>query len=164
MIRADKADHHHRKQKGNADGGNGVRIEHLQQFNIRGNHRNQVTLVLALQFGRAQPAQRSKHLIPNQCQQLKRNKMVAGLLCIAQTAPHQGKHRHRPENSRCGSSLENGHNGKAAKHRNKRGAQVSHKPHGDCKNHIAAQGSYQTDELFHHLKSASLHSSSPPFA
>ena len=39
-------------------------VEHFQQLNVGGDDRNQVALVPALQLGRAEPPQRTEHLIP----------------------------------------------------------------------------------------------------
>ena len=44
-------------------------IEYFQEFDIRGDHRDQIALVFPLQFCRAELAQRSEHSVADQCQQ-----------------------------------------------------------------------------------------------
>ena len=48
MVAADKADHNDAEKKCNADGRNGMGIEHFQQLNIRSNNGDQIALILAL--------------------------------------------------------------------------------------------------------------------
>ncbi len=74
-----------------ADGRNGVGIEHLQRFDVGGDQGDQVTAVTALQLCRGQAAQRAEHLIPDEGQQLEGDIVVGGLLCVAQNAAQQGK-------------------------------------------------------------------------
>lgn len=68
-----------------------MRIEHLQQLDVGGDDADEIALVLALQLGRAELAQSGKDLVPDQCQQLEGDKVVAGLLCITKQAPYQSK-------------------------------------------------------------------------
>ena len=72
-------------------------IEHFQQFNVRSDDRDQVTLVLALQLGRTEPAQCAKYLIPDQRQQLEGDEVVAGLLRVPQKTTNQCENQNRAE-------------------------------------------------------------------
>ena len=92
-IAAHKASHNDTYDDGNADGRDRVRVKNLQQLNVRGQHGDQVALVAALQLGRGQLAQHAKDLVPDERQQLERNKMVAALLRVVQHAAGHGQNR-----------------------------------------------------------------------
>ena len=62
-------------------------VKHLQKLNVRCDDRDQIALVPPLQPGRAEPSQGGKHLVPDDGQQLKGNKMVAVLLPVVEQAP-----------------------------------------------------------------------------
>ena len=162
------SDEHHQnaaEQDRNADGGNGMGIEHFQKLNVGGDDGNQVPLVLPFQLGRAQSAQSAKYPVPNQGQQLKGNVVVAGLLRIAKEPPHQGEDQHRPKNQPQTAGplrMQNKEHPVAAENRNKRGTQVAQKAHGNGQNHIAAQWLYQAHQPGHNVQSASLHVIAPP--
>ena len=140
-------------------------IEHFQQFNVGSDDRDQITLVLALQFGRTQSAQGTEYLIPDQRQQLEGDEMVAGLLCVPQEAPHQSEKQHRAkENPQAHGPFRVKYmkNRITAEHGNKGSAQVTDQTHGDGENHVAGERLYKADEPGHNLKSASLHTAAPP--
>ena len=80
-------------------------VEHLQQFNVRGDDTDEVSFVLALKLGGAQAAQDVKDAIPQQGQQLEGDKVVAGLFPIAQCAPQQGTKADQQEQHRQGKML-----------------------------------------------------------
>ena len=71
-----------------------MRVKNLQQLNVRSQHGNQVALVAALQLGGGQLAQHAKDLVPDERQQLERNKMVASLLRIAESGSYKRKKYH----------------------------------------------------------------------
>ena len=70
-----------------------VRVKNLQQLNVSGQHGDQVALVAALQLGGGQLAQHAKDLVPDERQQLERNKMVAALLRVVEHAAGHGQNR-----------------------------------------------------------------------
>ena len=165
MVRADKGHHHDAEQKGDTDGRNGVGVEHLQKLNIRGDHIDQVTFVLALQLGRAQTAECTEHLVTDQCQQFEGNKMVAGLLRITEKAAHQCEDQYGSKNHAKGHRpfwMKDVQHGITAENGDKGGTQVTDEAHGNGKDHIAGQGLYQTYQPGHNFESASFHCASPP--
>ena len=105
VIAPQKYSDQRRIQRRNADGGDGVGVEHLQQFNVRGDDTDEVPFVLALKLGGAQAAQDVKDAIPQQGQQLEGDKVVAGLFPIAQCAPQQGTKADQQEQHRQGKML-----------------------------------------------------------
>ena len=92
-VAAHKAGHDDAYDDRDADGRDRVRVKNLQQLNVRGQHGNQVALVAALQLGGGQLAQHAKDLVPDERQQLERNKMVAALLRVVQHAAGHGQNR-----------------------------------------------------------------------
>ena len=121
--------------------------------------------VLALQLGGAQPPQGAEHLAPQQCQELKGDKVVAGLLPIAEEPPDQAAQQQPGEQGSQGQAPQAQHlqQGAAAQHGEERRAQVARKPQEDRQKHGARQGPHQPDEPGHHRKTRALHavSSSP---
>ena len=147
------------KQRRNGCRGNRVGIEYLQKLNVGGDDADEVALVPAFQLGGSQPPQGPEHFIPDQGQQFEGDKMVAGLLRIAQDAPGQGKHAHAGKD---GTGLDAAvlpqqvQHRKAAENRDKRRCQVAQQTHDDCQKHIARQGPHQADKLGHDGKSVPL--------
>ena len=80
MPAAHKARHADDADARDADGRNGVGIEHLQRFNVRGDHRNNGALLPGFQLGRAETAQRREDLVAQHRQQTEGNVVVAVLL------------------------------------------------------------------------------------
>ena len=142
-------------------------VEYLQQFNVGGDDRNQVSLVPTLQLGGAEPPQRPEHLVPQKRQQLEGDEMVAGLFRIPQKAADNGKHHHADEQGSEGKrrvKVQCLQHRIAAEDGDKGGAEMADKSHKNSKEHIAGQGFHQPDEPGHNLKSASsFHSVSPSF-
>ena len=64
-----------------------MRIEDFQQLDITGNQRNQIPPVFSLQLCRTEPAKSRKYLMPDDCQQLKRDIMIAFLLKVVENSP-----------------------------------------------------------------------------
>ena len=58
-------------------------IKQLYRLDIGGDNTDQVALILSLQLCRAETAQSREHLVPQKCQEMKGNIMVAILLRIA---------------------------------------------------------------------------------
>ena len=98
MVAANKPAQDHGKEQRNGRRGDGVGIEHFQKLNVRGDDADQVALVPPLQLGRTQPPQGEKHLVPDQGQQLKGDKVIASLLPVAKSRTQQGEHQHAGEN------------------------------------------------------------------
>ena len=144
----------------------GVGVEHLQQFNVRGDDRDQVPFLPPFQLGGGQPTQGAEDLVPQQGQQLEGNEMVAGLLTVAQRRPQYRQHRcrHSQPGQRQGAARpQHPQDAVAAQHRQKGGAEVANQPHGDGQRHIAGQRQHQTHEPGHYGKSASLHADTSCF-
>ena len=146
-------------------------VEDLQQLNVGGDDRNQVALVPALQLGRAEPPQRTEHLVPQKGQQLEGDEMVAGLLRIPQESPHDGKDHHTDkqdsEGKRCVKPQCLQHR-VTAEDGDKGGAQMAHESHKDSQEHKPGQGFHQPNQSCHHLEAASffhagIHARSPSF-
>lgn len=74
-----------------------MRVKDLQQLNVGGQYSNQVALVAALQLGGGQTAQHAKDLVPDECQQLEGDKVVAALLRVVE---------HAAATARTGSSMQ----------------------------------------------------------
>ena len=92
-ITAHKARHNDAYDDRNADGRDRVGVENFQQFNVGGQHGNQVALVAAFQLCGGQLAQHAKDLVADEGQQLEGNKMVAALLGVVQHAAGYGQNR-----------------------------------------------------------------------
>ena len=128
-------------------------VKDLQQLDVRGDHRDQITLVPAVQLGGGQAAQRAENLVPDEGQQLEGDVVVAGLLGIAQHAAGQSKHAHAGEQhaqsgqTRAAQRL---HDGEAAEDGNELGAQKARHAHGDGKGHEAHQRLDQPHEPEHY--------------
>ena len=61
-----------------------MRIEHLEQLNVRGNERHQVAFASALELRRGKRAQLAEHAIADKRQDLERQIVIAHLLAIMQ--------------------------------------------------------------------------------
>ena len=133
MVPRHKAHHTGAAQHRNTHGGNGVGIKYFQLFNVCRNQRDQITTVAAFQLGGGQAAQSTKHLIPDQGQQLEGDKMVGCLLCIAQHTAQQGKHQHAGKRGACrgngGRQPCRAQNGKPSKDGDKGGAEIPRHAH-----------------------------------
>ena len=70
-----------------------MRVKDLQQLNVGGQHGDQVALVAAFQLRGGELAQHAKDLVPDERQQLERNKMVAALLRVVEHAAGHGQNR-----------------------------------------------------------------------
>ena len=57
-------------------------VKYFQKFDVRCDHRYQISLFFSFQLGRAESAQGFKNLIPDQRQQFKSNKVIACLLPV----------------------------------------------------------------------------------
>lgn len=135
-------------------------VEYLQQFNVRGDDRDQVPFVPAFQLGGGQTAQGAEHPVPQQGQQFEGNKMVACLFPIAQYRPqhrHKGSRPEQPCQRQRPGKAQHLQDAKPAKHRQKGGAQVPGQPHGHGQGHIPCQGPYQPHKPGHYGKTASFH-------
>ena len=149
-----------------------MRVEHLQQLDIRRQHGDQVAAVAALQLGGGQPAQRTKHFIADECQQFKGNKMVAALLGIVQHAARDGQHRQQQADR----TKADGHAGQhtiqqrvSAQHRNENSAEEARHAQQHGSGHHGGQRFYQADQAAHHSQIAAglvvhiRHRARPPF-
>ena len=94
MIPADEQGHCRRHKGRNAYRRNGVRVEHLQQLNVRREDRDELALVPPRQPGGGQPPQGGEHLVADKRQKLESDKVVACLFGIVQHAARQRKHQH----------------------------------------------------------------------
>ena len=122
MITADEQAHNQAHDGGNGNGRDGVGVEYLQQFNVRGNYGNQIAFIPALQLGGGQSAQSGKDLISDKSQQFKGDKMVASLLGIAKDATGHGKQSHAQEQKAkagCRAYVQDAHHGISCKNGDK---------------------------------------------
>ena len=69
-------------------------VENLKQLNVWGNNAHQVAFILDLKLCWSKLSERRKYTVSNKCKQLKRNKVIAFLLSVAQQAADQGKYKH----------------------------------------------------------------------
>ena len=83
---ADEGDHGGAHQHGDDHRGEGVRIEHLKEFDVRGHKRHQVAFAAALELRRGKRAQLAEHAVADERQDLERKIVVAHLLAIMQGA------------------------------------------------------------------------------
>ena len=74
-------------------------IKHFQQFNVGGDHRDQISLIPPFQLRRTELPERCEHLMTDDRQQLERDKMIAVLLPIVEDPPHHRHHDQRDEQS-----------------------------------------------------------------
>ena len=83
---ADKYNHKQRSNEGDENRGDSVCEEYLEQFDVRGDDLQEISLVTSLELGRAKASQSCKGLMPDQCQYPKRYVVVAVLLTVVQDA------------------------------------------------------------------------------
>ena len=72
-------------------------IKDFQELNIRCDDRDQISLIPAFQFRRAELPESGKYFVPDDRQQLKCNEMVAVLFSLMQNPPHHRRHDQRDE-------------------------------------------------------------------
>ena len=145
-----------------------MRIEHLEQLDVRRDDGNEIALVASLKLGRTEPTQRAEHLIADAREELEGDEMVARLLRIAKSSAQHRKHKHAREHSlkshRC-RKVQQLQQRITTKDRDQRRAGMPEQPHCDGKEHISYQRPDQSDEPGHNGKTASLlHSAAPSFA
>ena len=63
-----------------------MRVEHLEQLDVRGDERHQIALAAALELRRGKGAQLAEHAVADKGQDAKRQIVVAHLLAIMQGA------------------------------------------------------------------------------
>ena len=104
MIMPDKQAHAGTEQQRDCRRGDRVRVEHLQQLDVRRDDRNEIALIASLKLGRAEPTQRAEHLIADAREELEGDEMVARLLRIAKSSAQHRKYEHarkqRPQSQR----------------------------------------------------------------
>ena len=156
-IAAHKARHNDTYDDGNADGRDRVRVKNLQQLNVRGQHGDQVALVAALQLGGGQLAQHAKDLVPDERQQLERNKMVAALLCVVEHAAGYGQNRQQ----NTGGFENNGHRKMQAvqqrihtQNRDEDGAEKARYAQQNGADHDWGERAYQPNKAVHDVEIA----------
>ena len=145
-----------------------MRIEHLEQLDVRRDDRNEIALIAPLKLGRTEPAQRAEHLVANARQELEGDKVIACLLCIAEGTAQHRKHKHarkhafEPHRYR---KMQQPEQRVAAKNRDQRRTGMAEQPHHDGEEHIPHQRPDKSDEPGHNGEPASLlHSAAPSFA
>ena len=171
VVTGHKTGHADDTDAGDADGRDGVGIEHFQRLDVGGDQGDQVAAVTALQLGRGQAAQRAEHLIPDEGQQLEGDRVVGSLLCVAKHAAQQGKHQdagignaHRAQRA---GQPQRPQDAKAAENGDEGGAEVPRHAHDDGRQHDGQHGLDQHDEAAHKDKGAAMlgfvHIRHPPF-
>ena len=160
MPAAHKARHADDADARDADGRNGMGIEHLQRLDVSRDERDQVAAVTAFQLCRGQTAQGAEHLIADQGQQLEGDIVVGCLLCIAQNAAQQGKHQNACKGRAHGfertGKTQRTQDAKAAEDRNEGGAEMACHTHHDRCQHDRQHGLYQHDQPPHNGKGAAM--------
>ena len=98
MKAEQKCTHRKRKQCGNRDRRNRMRIKHFKQFNVRRNQRNQVALIAPLKFCRTQFPQDLKNFVADDGKKLKRNIVIERLFDVMQNTAQQSQNGCRNKN------------------------------------------------------------------
>ena len=160
VVAGHKARHADDTDDGNADGRNGVGVEHFQRLDVGGDQGDQVAAVTALQLGRGQAAQRAEHLIPDEGQQLEGDIVVGGLFRIAQHAAQQRKDQDAHKGGagcfeRAGQPG-GSQNAKTAENGDKGGAEMPCHTHNDGCQHDGQHGLDQHNEPCHDGKGAAV--------
>ena len=161
----DEQTHDEREQRRDGRGRDRVRVEDLEQLNVRRDDGDEVAAVAAFELRGAESSQRAEDLVSDQRKQLESDKVVAGLLSVAEDAAHERKEPHTDErrlehDGRC--EAEQVKHGKAAEDRDERGTEVADKAHQNGEHHVAAQGLHEADEPRHDGKTASFFILPPP--
>lgn len=158
VIMPDEQTHDEREQRRDGRGRDRVRVEDLEQLNVRRDDGDEVAAVAALELRGAETAQCAEGLVADQRKQLEGDEVVAGLLGVAEDAAHEREEQHTDErrlerDGRC--EAEQVKHGKAAEDRDERGAEVADKAHQNGEHHVAAQWLHEADEPRHDGKTAS---------
>ena len=160
MVACHKARHADDADHRNADGRDGVSVEHFQCLDIRRDEGDEVAAVAALELGRGQAAQRTEHLIPDEGQQLERNIVVGSLLRIAQDAAQQGKHQNagkgRADRAHRACQPQRTQDAEPAENGNEGGAEMPRHAHDDSRQHDGQHRLDQHDEPPHKDKGAAV--------
>ena len=160
MPAAHKARHADDADARDADGRNGVGIEHLQRLDVGRDERDQVAAVTAFQLCRGQTAQGTEHLIADQGQQLEGDIVVGCLLCVTQNAAQQGKHQNTCKGCAHGfertGKAQRTQDAKTAEDGNEGGTEVACHTHHDRCQHNGQHGLYQYDQPSHNGKRAAM--------
>ena len=134
-----------------------MRVKDLQQLNVGGQYSNQVALVAALQLGGGQTAQHAKDLVPDECQQLEGDKVIAALLRVVEHAAGHGQNRQ--QHTDCAQrNRRGGQQGVQqrinAQNRDEDGAEEARHAQQHGADHNRRQRLYQTNKTAHDIKIA----------
>lgn len=88
VIMPDEQTHDEREQRRDGRGRDRVRVEDLEQLNVRRDDGDEVAAVAALELRGAETAQCAEDLVADQRKQLEGDEVVAGLLGVAEDAAH----------------------------------------------------------------------------
>ena len=150
-------------------------IEHFQKLNVRGDHRDQISLVSSFQLRRTELPQRREHLVAYDRQKLEGDKVIAVLFSIVEDSSH---HRHHDQGEKEVPKLraekkarifriqrnperllqrlqKDVHQSVSCQDREKDRAQIADRPKYDGEQHHRQKGLYQTDKLSHDPYAAS---------
>ena len=75
-----------------------MRVENLEQLDVRRYDRYEVALVSPLELCRAELSKRTEHLVADKREQLERDEMVAGLLRVPEPRAHKREENRESEN------------------------------------------------------------------
>ena len=122
-----KALKHNGADQSYGNGRDGVRVEDLEQLDIRGDQAHELALAAALELGGGELAQGAKHQVANVCEQTECDVMVAELLAVVErpacdAAGGTGRaccDQTKPQ----GVAAQRGHKAKGAKGRHERGSE-----------------------------------------
>ena len=135
---ADEGDHDGADQHGDEHRGEGMRVEHLKQLDVRGHERHQIAFAAALELRRGKRAQLAEHSVADKGQDAKRQIVVAHLLAIMQGAAQKAAgDDHRDARAQTKRRLEScdAHDGQSCAHRKEDGAQKADDAQGDRCDH-----------------------------
>ena len=113
-----------------------MRIEDLEELDIRRYNRDQVAFIPLVQLCRTEPPEGAEDLIADQRQQLERDKVVAGLFPVSEPGPKDGENndrRKKKRRRRTGGYSQDDHR---AENGNHRGAKMPQPSHQDRQRHI----------------------------
>ena len=165
MEASDKQAENCRKQKGDQDRGDRMGIKHLKQLYVGCDYRYKIALVLSVKLCGTQAPERHEYPAPDKRKQLEGDKVIAGLLRIAQNSAHQSKHSSRYKQKCKRKRRFNSRNidcGIAAEHCDEGRRKMSYKPHKNRESHISGKRLYKSDQPRHDLKSAAFFHDSVP--
>ena len=154
MPHADEHAHGHAHDQGDEHRRDRVRIKHLQQLDIAGEHADEITFPSSFKLGRTKPAQRRKHMVADERQQLEGDIVVASLLAITQQPAPDAKQRQERKQQCQRDRLaqpQQRDQPVSAQHRDQDRAEEAGDPQQDSEDHPCPQRPHQLEHGRHDL-------------